>query len=261
MRTTGDSGGGQTEHALELIGATKRFGAVTALDDVSVELRKQEILALLGDNGAGKSTFVRCISGVHRLDHGVIRVDGADVTLSSTSDAQAHGIQTVYQDLALFDNLSAAENLFAGRELTRPRWLGSLAFIRREDMNARAAKTMERLQVNIPDVSMPVGLMSGGQRQALAVARAEAFGRRIVLLDEPTAALGIREARSVHKSIERLRDQGASIVLISHNLEEVIRIADRAVVLRQGRVVGQAPAKRDCHEALVSMIVGGGTEA
>lgn len=242
---------------LEVVDATKRFGAVTALDGVSLTLHEQEILALLGDNGAGKSTIVGCINGVHTLDYGVIRLDGVPVAPRRPSEAQALGIHTVYQNLALFDNLSASDNFFAGRELTRPSGLGVLSLLRKREMDARAAETMRSLEVGIPDVRAPVGLMSGGQRQALAVARAEAAGRRIILLDEPTAALGVREAANVHRSIHRLRDRGLSMVVISHNLEEVMKLADRAVVLRQGRNAGEATAEPEYREEIVSMIVGG----
>jgi ribose transport system ATP-binding protein len=242
---------------LEITGAIKKFAAVTALKNVDLELRKNEILALLGDNGAGKSTLIRCLSGVHRLDEGQMLLDGEPIAPRTPTEAQALGISTVYQDLALFDNMSAANNFYAGREQSKPRWLGRFGFVRQRAMNESARNALRRLEVNIPDVRAPVALMSGGQRQAIAVARAEAFAKRIIILDEPTAALGVRESRSVHRSISRLRERGLSVIIISHNLEEVIALADRAIVLRQGRNVGEAPAIPDNQELLVSMIVGG----
>ena len=172
-------------------GATKRFGAVLALDHVDLEVRTGEVLALLGDNGAGKSTLIKCLSGVHRLDEGVIELDGRSVEMRSPADARAHGIETVYQDLALFDNLDPAANFYAGRELAGPSWLPrGLRFLRTREMAEATREVLARLQVELPHEDASVGLMSGGQRQAVAVARAAAFSSRVVILDEPTAALG-----------------------------------------------------------------------
>ena len=179
-------------------GATKRFGAVLALDHVDLEVRAGEVLALLGDNGAGKSTLIKCLSGVHRLDDGVIELDGRPVEMRSPADARAHGIETVYQDLALFDNLDPAANFYAGRELAGPRWLPrGLRFLRTREMSAMPRATCWRgSRSSCPMRTRRVGLMSGGQRQAVAVARAAAFSSRVVILDEPTAALGVRESRA-----------------------------------------------------------------
>jgi D-xylose transport system ATP-binding protein len=242
---------------LQVSEATKRFGSVAALRGVDLTLGENEILALLGDNGAGKSTLIRCLSGVHQLDQGEIRLAGLPVSPRTSAEAQKLGIVTVYQDLALFDNLSAAANFFAGRELSWPRWAGVLGLLNERGMIHAARAALNDLQVMIHDVRNEVGLMSGGQRQGIAVARAESLCRRIMILDEPTAALGMRESRNVWSSVERLRDRGASIILISHNLDEVFAIADRAVVLRQGKNVGEALAEPQNRSELISMIIGG----
>lgn len=244
---------------LQVRNATMRFGAVTALNNVSLTLNRGEILALLGDNGAGKSTLIKCISGVQQLTEGDILLDGQRVFPKTPREARDLGIETVYQDLALFDNMSAAQNFFAGREMTWPRWAGVLGFTRRRDMSASAAEVLERLQVGVHDPNGPVGLMSGGQRQAVAVARAESWAKRIVILDEPTAALGVRESRNVLDVVKRLPQKGISVILISHNMEEVTALADRAVVFRQGRLVGEIEPTEANHGKMVSMIVGAST--
>lgn len=242
---------------LSIENASKRFGAVVALDDVSLSLAGREILALLGDNGAGKSTLIKCISGVHQLDAGRIQIDSKPVSIKSPSDARALGIETVYQDLALFDNLSPPANFYAGRELSRPGRLKGAGLLRDRQMAKETQETLERLRVSIPAAASTVGLMSGGQRQAVAVARAVAFASKVVILDEPTAALGLRESRSVLDLVRRLPDSGTSVILISHNLEHVVQVADRAVVLRRGRLVGEAIPTAANHQRLVSLIVGG----
>ncbi|BDZ49331.1 hypothetical protein GCM10025867_15720 [Frondihabitans sucicola] len=230
---------------LEVRGAVKRYGNVVALDGASLTLKKGEILALLGDNGAGKSTLVKSISGTHQIDSGQILVDGAPVEFRSSADARSAGIETVYQDLALFDNLPASANFYAGRELTGPgRMPRGFGLLRTKTMAKETAKLLEELKVRIPSLVMPVGLMSGGQRQAIAVARAVAFAHRVVLLDEPTAALGIRETRQVLDLVKALPARGISVILISHQLDDVIEVADRAIVLRRGRVVGEEILRR-----------------
>ena len=174
--------------------AEKRFGAVQALNGVSLEAFGSEVLALLGDNGAGKSTLVKCISGVYALDAGEILLDGAAVPIHSPAAARRAGIETVYQDLALFDNLTASQNFYCGREIAFPAWLPrGLRFLSGRTMDREAAAILERLRVKLPNLDAPVALMSGGQRQAIAVARASVFARKVVILDEPTAALGVRE--------------------------------------------------------------------
>jgi D-xylose transport system ATP-binding protein len=243
---------------LSVQGATKRFGAVTALDAVDLDLFDGEVLALLGDNGAGKSTLIKCCAGALRLDSGTISMNGAEVSFHSPRDARAVGIETVYQDLALFDNLSPIDNFYAGRELATPTWLPrSLRILRRRRMKAATAEVLERLQVVLPDLDGSVGLMSGGQRQAVAVSRAAAFASKVVILDEPTAALGVRESRRVLDLILRLREEGTAIIVVSHAMDHVMEVADRAVVLRRGRKVGELTPSADTLHEIVSLIVGG----
>jgi D-xylose transport system ATP-binding protein len=241
---------------LEIRGAVKTYGAVRALEDASLSVDAGEIVALLGDNGAGKSTLVKAICGVHSLDGGEIRLDGLPVTFGSPVDARRAGIETLHQDLGLFDNLSAVANFRIGRALRGPAWLGRLAFLRERAMEQDWAAQLERLAVRRVGARQEVGLMSGGQRQAIAVLRAVAFADRLVILDEPTAALGVRESAQVLELVQRLPERGVAVILISHNLEHVAQVADRAVVLRQGRTVGEAAPTPANHEALVSMIVG-----
>ncbi len=247
-----------TGPALTVRAATKRFGAVLALDEVDLVANHGEVLAILGDNGAGKSTLIKSISGVHRLDSGVIEVAGSEVSMSSPAVARDAGIETVYQDLALFDNLDATANLFAGREQAVPSWLPrGLRWMRRREMNRASSERLRRLQISLPDGARSVGMMSGGQRQAVAVARSAAFASRIVILDEPTAALGLRESRQVLDLILRLRSEGCAVIVISHSMDHVIEVADRAVVMRRGRVVGEELARPENRSRLVSLIVGG----
>ncbi len=237
--------------------AHKRFGAVQALRDVSLEAHRGEVLALLGDNGAGKSTLVKCIAGVHSLDEGSILLDGEEAALHSPAAARRAGIETVYQDLALFDNLTPAQNFYCGREIAFPSWLPrGMRFLRKRAMDREAAAVIERLKVKLPKFDAPVALMSGGQRQAIAVARATVFAGKLVILDEPTAALGVRESRKVLDLIRQLRAEGNAVILITHNMEHVVELADRAVVLRQGRKVGELKPDRSNRQELVSMIVG-----
>jgi len=251
------SGRDDDRPVLEVRGATKRFGPVLALDGVDLTLRRGEILALLGDNGAGKSTLVKCISGLHHLDDGTIHLDGVETAIRSPADARFAGIETVYQDLALFDNLTPAQNFFAGRELAGPSWLPrGLRFLDKRRMDEEARRVIDRLKVRLPRRDAVVATMSGGQRQAVAVARAAVFARKVVMLDEPTAALGLREAAQVTDLVRTLRDQGNAVVLITHNMEHVCALADRAMVMRQGRKVGEVVPTEANRREMVSMIVG-----
>jgi D-xylose transport system ATP-binding protein len=243
--------------ALRITGATKRFGAVLALDGVDFEVAHGEVLAILGDNGAGKSTLIKCISGVHRFDSGSIEIEGKPVSITSPAVARAFGVETVYQDLALFDNLDPSANFYAGRELASPAWLPrGMRVLRRGAMTTETITTLKRLEVRLPDPRAHVGLMSGGQRQAVAVARAAAFASRVVILDEPTAALGLRESRGVLDLIIRLRDAGHALIVISHAMDHVMEVATRAIVMRRGRKVGEAIPDRHNQQRIVSLIVG-----
>jgi ABC-type sugar transport system ATPase subunit len=242
---------------LQVRDACKRFDAVVALDGVSIDVGAGEVLALLGDNGAGKSTLIKAISGVHRLDSGTITLDGLDITAANAMTVRAHGIETVYQDLALFDNLPPAANFFAGREIAGPAWLPTaLRSMRRRTMAERTRELLDRLEISLPRLDAQVALMSGGQRQAIAVARAVAFSSRLVILDEPTAALGLRESSRVLDLVRRLKDDGVAVILISHSMDHVMAVADRAVVMRRGRTVGETVPTAEHHAQIVAWIVG-----
>ncbi|MGC0252388.1 ATP-binding cassette domain-containing protein [Pseudactinotalea sp. Z1748] len=242
---------------LEVRNASKLFGPVRALDDVSISLDQGQVLGLLGDNGAGKSTLIKAITGVHRLDSGDILIDGEPAVIRSSSDARSLGIEAVYQDLALFDNLGVVANLYLGNELTKPRGMRALGWLDRKAMEKEARRKLDALQVHLPSFSSSVGLMSGGQRQAVAVARAVAFATRVLILDEPTAALGVRETRNVLDTIAELPGKyNLSIILISHNMDHVVEVCDKAVVMRQGGVVGHVVPTAESMEEMVSLIVG-----
>jgi ABC-type sugar transport system ATPase subunit len=242
---------------LQVDRVTKRFGNHAALDAVSFAVQEREVVALLGDNGAGKSTLVKCIAGVTRPDEGGIYLDGERMHAGSQAGRRAHGVGVVYQDLALFDNMSVAENLFAGAEPCWPPQLKGIGVVRKRAMLQEARQTLQRLEVKIPNLKTSVGLLSGGQRQAIAVAKGIAFAKKIVILDEPTAALGLRERGNVLRLVRQLPHNGVAVILISHNLDEVISVADRCVILRQGKIVGEVPATQANHETMVSLIVGG----
>jgi simple sugar transport system ATP-binding protein len=237
-------------------GIAKQFGRVVALRGADYQLRRGEVHAIVGDNGAGKSTLVKIISGVHPPDAGTIALEGPAVTIPSPRAARELGIETVYQDLALADELDAAANLFLGREELLPPPLSWFGFLDTKKMRRRAAEEINRLKVGIPSVQQPVINFSGGQRQAIAVARAIAWGRRIVILDEPTAALGVRESQMVLEMIRDLREHGLSVIMISHNLPEVFLVADRITVLRLGRTISVLNTKDSSVEAVVGMMTG-----
>lgn len=242
---------------LQVRGATKRFGAVTALAGVDMTVRPGTVIGLLGDNGAGKSTLIKAIMGVHQLDEGELRVEGEQVSIASPTEARHHGIEAVYQDLALFDNLDVVTNLYAGQELTKPRRASAFGWLDRRAMRRDVQTRLASMQVHLPDLRSHVGLMSGGQRQAVAVARAVAFARRVLILDEPTAALGVRETRNVLDTVTRLpKEHGISIILITHNMDHVVQVCDDAVIMRQGRVVGTTQPSPETAQEMVGMIVG-----
>jgi D-xylose transport system ATP-binding protein len=236
--------------------ASKTFGPVQALEDVDFEVRPREVVALVGDNGAGKSTLVKGIAGINPIDSGRIVFDGEPVKITAPTDATDLGIATVYQDLALCDNLDVVENLFLGREERS----GGVATVTRQldetTMEREAHELLENLAVTITDVRSEVGTMSGGQRQQVAIARSLLGEPKVVILDEPTAALGVRQTKQVLALIKRLRDNGHAVVMISHNLSNVFEVADRIVVLRLGRLVGVYDVKSTTHEEVVAAITG-----
>jgi D-xylose transport system ATP-binding protein len=242
---------------LELRRVSKLFGGVHALEQVDFSLQPAEIVAVVGDNGAGKSTLMKIISGLQPNDGGEIFIDGHPVSLRQPSDSTALGIETVYQDLALCDNLDTVQNLFLGREQARRIIAGGR--LRRADMEHRAHEILGRMGVKIRSLKTPVGRLSGGQRQSIAVCRSTLSEPRIVLLDEPTAALGVEQRSGVLNLIRRLRtEQGCSVVLISHALRDVLDVADRIVVLRLGRKVAELDnTKHDVNsDQLVAAITG-----
>jgi len=239
---------------LEARRVTKRFGNITALDDVSMHMRRGEITAVIGDNGAGKSTLVKCLSGVQAPDEGEILLDGAPQQFDSPEHARRAGIETVYQDLALIEDLSIWQNLFLNRE--RVRRFGPVAFTARRAMQAESAEMLARLEVNIPSIRARVRRLSGGQRQAVAICRAAGWGSKLIIMDEPTAALGVRETKRVEELIHRLREDGLAVLLISHDFDQVMRLSDQIWVMRSGRLVsGRRSTETDGAE-LVSMITG-----
>ncbi len=217
-------------------GLVKRYGHVTALDGADFELRAGEILAVIGDNGAGKSSLIKALSGAVVPDEGQIELDGKAVHFQSPIDARRHGIETVYQDLAVAPAMSIAENLFLGREILRPGIFGKMfRLIDKKAMLSEAIRHMQDLKIGIRSMSQAVETLSGGQRQGVAVARSTAFAKHVVILDEPTAALGVKEGNMVLELIRRVRDRGLSVILISHNMPHVFEIADRIHIQRLGR--------------------------
>jgi len=238
------------ERVLTMRGISKRFGAVRALTDVEFWVNEGEVVALIGDNGAGKSTLVKVLSGVHAQDSGTIEYDGDIVEIESPADAQELGIATVFQDLALCDNLDVVANLWLGRELRSGRTLDEV------DMEQQTWTLLRELSAKIPSVRIPVASLSGGQRQTVAIARSLIGDPRVVILDEPTAALGVAQTAEVLNLIERLRERGHGVVLISHSMADVMAVADRAVVLRLGRNNGVYNIADVTSETLIAAITG-----
>jgi simple sugar transport system ATP-binding protein len=252
---TPDSG---SAPVLRVTGLEKSYGPVRALAGVSLDLFRGEVLALVGDNGAGKSTLVKCISGNIQPDAGTIEVDGVEVHFDGPHQARDLGIETVHQDLALVEGLDIATNLFLNREkLVRWPVLRQLGFLDKASMYRETRQILSRLHIDIPSVRQTVDRLSGGQRQSVAVGKAVAWGNHIVLMDEPSAALGVEQSRLVLDLIRRLRESGVAVLLITHNMQHVIEVCDRAVVLRHGEKVGdmmmgEAVTARD----LVDLITG-----
>ncbi|WP_266391131.1 ATP-binding cassette domain-containing protein [Streptomyces canus] len=235
---------------LALRGVSKRFGAVQALTDVELEVHAGEVVALVGDNGAGKSTLVKTIAGVHPIDEGVIEWDGSPVSINKPHDAQGLGVATVYQDLALCDNLDVVGNLYLGRELLRR------GIIDEVSMEQKARELLSTLSIRIPSVRIPIASLSGGQRQVVAIARALIGDPKVVILDEPTAALGVEQTAQVLDLVERLRERNLAVILISHNMADVKAVADTVAVLRLGRNNGSFSVKDTSQEEIISAITG-----
>lgn len=226
----------QPQIVMQARGLVKRYGQVTALDGADFELRAGEILAVIGDNGAGKSSLIKCLSGATIPDEGEIFLDGQPIHFKSPMDARKSGIETVYQDLAVAPAMTIAENLFLGRELCRPGWLAQfLRLLDKKKMLEESISRMNDLKVGIRSMTQAVETLSGGQRQCVAVARAAAFAQHVVIMDEPTAALGVKEGNMVLELIRRVRDKGLPVVLISHNMPHVFEVADRIHIARLGK--------------------------
>ncbi|MYV42420.1 ATP-binding cassette domain-containing protein [Streptomyces sp. SID1328] len=240
---------------LALRGVSKRFGAVQALTDVTLEVHAGEVVALVGDNGAGKSTLVKTIAGVHPIDEGVIEWDGKTVQVNKPHDAQNLGIATVYQDLALCDNIDVVGNLYLGREIRRAGILDEV------EMERRSRELLDQLSIRIPSVRIPIASLSGGQRQVVAIARSMLGEPKLVILDEPTAALGVEQTAQVLDLVERLRERGHAVILISHNMADVKAVADKVAVLRLGRNNGVFEVKSTSQEEIISAITGASDNA
>ncbi|MBN9333561.1 ATP-binding cassette domain-containing protein [Devosia sp.] len=237
---------------LELSNIRKAFGGIVAIEDFSLDVRAGEVVALVGDNGAGKSTLIKIISGVHAPTSGAIRIDGQEVSMPNATKAREHGIEVVYQDLALVDQQPVYMNLFLGRELTK----GPLRVLDRRRMIAETERLVTELDVRIPSAHATISDLSGGQRQGIAIARATHWARKLVLLDEPTAALGVAETAKVEKTVAALKSRNIGVLIISHSLDQVFRLSDRICVLRRGKQIGvRETAKTDKNE-IVSMITG-----
>ncbi len=241
-----------SEPLLELIGLNKSFGPVHVLHDIDFTVRAGEVTALVGDNGAGKSTLIKCVSGIYPIDSGEVRFRGQPVTIHSPKEAADLGIEVVYQDLALADNLDVVQNMFLGRER------GSSWLMDEASMEKAARETLASLSVRtVKSVRTPVSALSGGQRQTVAIAKSVLWDSKVVLLDEPTAALGVAQTRQVLDLVRRLAEQGLGVVLISHNMADVFEVADRISTLYLGRLVADLPAKETTHSQVVELITAG----
>lgn len=242
---------------LEVRGVSKFFGGLTALNKVDFEVWPGEVVALLGDNGAGKSTLIKCVSGVYKPEEGDVVFLGRDIRHLSPADVRDTGIETIYQDLALAENLDVGANVFLGKE-KKKRLLGVIPVTDDEFMSSEAARVLDRLDIHIPSLKQKLVYLSGGQRQAVAIARAIYWNARLVIMDEPTAALGVPEQRKVLALVRTLRDQGVPVIFISHTMQDVMEVADRMVVMRRGRVVANVPRAEATVDNLVKHIVGAG---
>jgi simple sugar transport system ATP-binding protein len=241
---------------LEARAVSKRYGHVEALCGADFSIDPGEVVALIGDNGAGKSTFVKAMSGVITPDEGELLIDGKAITFDAPQQARELGIETVFQDLALAPELGPAENAFVGRELLKPGFLGKLGVLDRKEMRRRALESFVSLGTDVKDMDAPVAALSGGQRQSVAICRSVMWASRLVFMDEPTAALGVRQTRKVLELIRRVADRGVAVVLISHNMTEVLQVADRVEVLRLGRRVARFRAADTDVEQLVGAMTG-----
>jgi len=238
---------------------TKRFGGLVAVDDVSMEVNVGEVVGLVGDNGAGKSTLIKMVSGVYQPDGGEMQFDGRPVVFSGPRQARDLGIETIYQDLALCENLDVGSNIFLGREIMRRYAGGLVKTVDRRKMRDESAEVLTRLDIQVPSLTQHIRNLSGGQRQAVAIARSIYWNARMMIMDEPTAALGVAEQYKVLTLVRTLRDQGIPVIIISHNMQDVFAVADRIVILRRGKKVGEEIAADCAPDDIVSLMVGAET--
>lgn len=241
---------------LEVRNLSKSFGAVHALRDLTMHVAAGEVVALAGDNGAGKTTLIKAISGVYKPTSGKVLLEGREVDFASPQEARERGIETIYQDLALADNLTIGANIFLGREPMTKRW-GFLPVLDRKKMADAARETMALLDFHVNRLDAPVSNFSGGQRQAVAIGRAVYWNARILIMDEPTAALGVPEQRKVISLIHQLKAQGRGVIFISHNLQDIFAVSDRIVVLRRGVMAGERRIADTTHDEVVKLMIGG----
>jgi simple sugar transport system ATP-binding protein len=247
---------GTSAPLLEVRNLSKNFGAVEALKGLSMSVKAGEVVALAGDNGAGKTTLIKAISGVYKPSGGEILLKGEPVSFSTPQEAREKGIETIYQDLALADNLSIGANIFLGREPMR-KFMGVLPVLDRKRMAEAAKQTMGLLDFHVSRLDAPVSNFSGGQRQAVAIGRAVFWNAQILIMDEPTAALGVPEQRKVIQLIHQLKAQGRGVIFISHNLQDIFAVSDRIVVLRRGVLAGERRISETNHDEVVKLMVGG----
>lgn len=240
--------------AIECKDIKKSFGSVEALKGVSLSAKPGEVTAIIGDNGAGKSTLIKCISGVYSSDQGSILINGEEVNFTNPEESRTSGIETVYQTLSLIEDLSIWQNLFLNREITKG--FGPFKVLNKSKMMDEASKMLKNLDVHIPSIKSRTRRLSGGQRQAVAICRAAGWGSSVVIMDEPTAALGVRETAKVEELIQRMKSQGLAILLISHNFDQVLRLADQIWVMRQGELMAGLRANETSGDELVALITG-----
>jgi simple sugar transport system ATP-binding protein len=243
-----------TENVIEIEGLEMHFGGVKALRGVDMQIPRGKVTAIIGDNGAGKSTLIKCLSGIYQPTHGQISINGEPVQITSPISARHHGIETVYQDLAVLDTLTVAENLYLSREIQKGFW--PFRLLNRKKMLVGAAEMMERVGNTTIRLNNEIGYMSGGQRQAVAISRAVGWGAQVIIFDEPTAALGVKESAEVAHLIERLKSQGITVIIISHNFEEVLTLADLVWVMRQGKAIASRNASEVSGRDLVALLTG-----
>jgi simple sugar transport system ATP-binding protein len=246
------------EYLLEVQHITKRFGGLVAVNDVSLGLKAGEVVGVVGDNGAGKSTLIKVISGVHRPDTGKILFLGEDAGIDTPMDALKMGIETIYQDLALAENLNVYSNIFLGREKLK-KFLGAINVLDHESMQGESRKVLNSLEIEIPSLRNIIRVLSGGQRQAVAISRSIYWDAKVLIMDEPTAGLAVAEQDKVLKLVNRLKDQGIGVIIITHQLHDVFSVSDRLVVMRRGQKVGERVTKQTNPDEIVSLIIGAET--